>query len=149
MSQPYTGGCLCGAVRYEAKGEPETCIACHCNFCQKISGSAHSYLAYFAAENVSLSGPFNEYEFHSTETGRVLKMHFCPKCGVSVVGSTSAAPEGLAIHIGTLDDKDRISVRTHIRTSSKHHSIRIPEDVDEYSEWLRDSAGPTRASRKS
>ena len=37
-----TGGCLCGAVRYESTGEPGFALLCHCRDCQRQSGSAYA-----------------------------------------------------------------------------------------------------------
>lgn len=144
MTRAHTGGCLCAEVRYEAIGEPELCIACHCHFCQKLTGSAHAYLAYFPANRVTITGPVRRFVYESVKTGRVLTLHFCPTCGVNVAGMTSVSPEGIAISIGTLDESNRVSVHTHIRASSKHHSIKIPLTVDEYAEGIRDSPIPTR-----
>ena len=36
------GGCLCGKVRYSAKGDPVFVGVCHCKDCQKFTGSAFS-----------------------------------------------------------------------------------------------------------
>ncbi len=36
-----TGGCLCGAIRYESSGEPVFALQCHCRDCQRQSGSAY------------------------------------------------------------------------------------------------------------
>jgi hypothetical protein len=41
MSQPRTGGCLCGAIRYETVGDPVFTLRCHCRDCQRQSGAAH------------------------------------------------------------------------------------------------------------
>lgn len=147
MPDKLLGGCLCKEIRYQASGEPEFSIACHCFFCQRLTGSAHSYLAYFPEEHVKISGPVRQYQFDSQATGRVLTLWFCPNCGVNVAGATSVAPDGIAIHIGTLDVPDLISVRTHIRATSKHHSTVIPLEADEYAEGLRDSSEPTRRAK--
>ena len=40
MEPPYTGGCQCGAIRYEIAAKPITLYACHCTDCQKQSASA-------------------------------------------------------------------------------------------------------------
>src|SRR5687767_12371984 len=34
------GGCLCGAVRYEAAGQPYNITHCHCTDCRRSSGAA-------------------------------------------------------------------------------------------------------------
>ena len=40
ISVPFTGGCACGAIRYECSCEPLLCWKCHCRDCQRSSGSA-------------------------------------------------------------------------------------------------------------
>jgi len=44
------GGCLCGAVRYVLKGEPQATVLCHCTHCQRQSGSMFS-VNLFVAEH--------------------------------------------------------------------------------------------------
>lgn len=39
MPAPFSGGCLCGAIRYECSMEPLATIQCHCRDCQRNSGS--------------------------------------------------------------------------------------------------------------
>ncbi len=39
-TMPITGGCLCGAVRYEANELPSKGVVCHCHVCQRTTGSA-------------------------------------------------------------------------------------------------------------
>ena len=51
MTAIRTGGCLCGAVRYESAGEPLFSLLCHCRDCQHQSGSA-----YVAAMRVPAAG---------------------------------------------------------------------------------------------
>ena len=47
MSEPYTGGCACGAIRFEIAGEPLFQNDCQCRDCQRMSGTGHgSYLTF-------------------------------------------------------------------------------------------------------
>ncbi len=51
-----TGGCMCGAVRYETSGEPFSVIHCHCHSCRKHNGGPVVTVAGFKAGQVSFSG---------------------------------------------------------------------------------------------
>jgi hypothetical protein len=51
-----TGGCLCGAVRFESSAEPKIVVACHCSTCQKNTGSAFSMNVAMPEDRVTISG---------------------------------------------------------------------------------------------
>jgi hypothetical protein len=51
----HTGGCLCGAVRYEAAGDPAFQVICHCRMCQRASGSPFMALIFMLPEGVHLT----------------------------------------------------------------------------------------------
>ena len=53
--QKRTGGCLCGAVRFEVKGDPEIFHACHCRNCQLMTGSAFAICLYFPAQDIRIT----------------------------------------------------------------------------------------------
>lgn len=39
MSSTFRGSCLCGAVKYTVSGDPKNSVLCHCDSCQKVTGS--------------------------------------------------------------------------------------------------------------
>jgi hypothetical protein len=86
-----TGGCLCGAVRYEVRGEPFKSGLCHCTDCRKVTGT--SFLAYadWKADQFSYEGEVETHEGRS----------FCPTCGSRLF---SADETGAEIYLGSLDD---------------------------------------------
>ncbi|TCU13082.1 GFA family protein [Rhizobium sullae] len=86
-----TGGCLCGAVRYEVKGEPLRAGLCHCADCRKESGSAFVTFAVWRREAFDHSGPAATYQGRS----------FCPVCGGRLFCLTDEEAE---LRLGSLDD---------------------------------------------
>jgi hypothetical protein len=57
MTKPYTGGCACGAIRYETSSEPIVENHCQCRDCQKRSGTGHgSYLTFPQRADVTITG---------------------------------------------------------------------------------------------
>ena len=42
MASKLSGGCACGAIRYESDAEPTVMLNCHCSDCRKASGSGHA-----------------------------------------------------------------------------------------------------------
>ena len=62
MTKPYTGGCACGAVRYEITGEPIVMVDCQCRQCQSESGTGHASHVTFMAAEVKLSGEASHWD---------------------------------------------------------------------------------------
>lgn len=98
-----SGGCLCGAVRYFARGEPSRVGLCHCETCRRNTGAPLAGFAVFPRDKVEISGG---------ETGSykapALTRHFCVTCG-SPVFIEELSDDGIALHIGTLDDVNSVS----------------------------------------
>ncbi|EYD74108.1 hypothetical protein Rumeso_04361 [Rubellimicrobium mesophilum DSM 19309] len=85
------GGCLCGAVRYEARGEPRVVGLCHCEDCRKASGGLGLYYGDWPLGAVTVTGTLSTFRGRS----------FCPTCGSRVVHLSAHHAELL---LGTLDD---------------------------------------------
>ena len=88
---PYLGGCLCGAVRLSAEGEPCRVGICHCDDCRRHHGAPFFAAAIFPATAVTITG---EPRSHA---GRF----FCGTCGSSVFARSEKEIE---VHLGALDD---------------------------------------------
>ena len=85
------GGCRCGQVRYEVRGEPHKVGLCHCTDCRKETGSAFLYYADWHLDRFSVTGDFKTYEGRS----------FCPQCGTRLFHLDN---EGVEICLGSLDE---------------------------------------------
>lgn len=89
-----TGGCLCGAVRFIATGEPLRVGVCHCLDCRKHHGAPFWAGAIFPLAAVRITGETRAY------SGR----HFCPVCGSSVFARSGHEVE---LHLGAFDAPNR------------------------------------------
>jgi hypothetical protein len=107
MSKPYTGGCACGAIRYETKHQPIFQNHCHCLDCQHRSGTGHaSWLTFPAAAEMVIKG--KAVTWATTGDSGEAKVHaFCPTCGASVYLTSPVRPEMIAVHAASLDEPAR------------------------------------------
>ena len=80
MTQSYTGGCACGAIRYEVAGEPAVMNDCQCRVCQRESGTGHGSHVTFVGAPVNIAGEASFWETVG-EGGTRKRRAFCPTCG--------------------------------------------------------------------
>jgi hypothetical protein len=102
----YTGGCLCGAVRYEADGEPNLSGHCYCADCRKASGSGFIPFMGFSANAVRFTGETLQYRSKSARGSDAVR-NSCPKCGGLVFGGEVGKDDSHTIYAGSLDDPSR------------------------------------------
>ena len=97
-----TGGCLCGALRYEATGEPTFAGYCYCADCRKASGGGSIGFMGFPARAVRFRGPARP--FSSPALRGVATRNFCPTCGGLVFGGVVGESDSHTIYAGSLDE---------------------------------------------
>ncbi len=96
------GGCYCGAVRYEAQGDPLFKGECLCRECQYITGGGSNFFIMMPVENFGyVKGAPKQFARADLDAPRV--RDFCPDCGTHLV---TRQPNGktLVVKVGTLDD---------------------------------------------
>jgi hypothetical protein len=81
----YTGGCLCGALRYEAEGEPKLAGYCYCADCRKASGSGFIPFMNFPKSAVRFGGKTLTFTSKAANGGDAVR-NSCPVCGGLVFG---------------------------------------------------------------
>jgi hypothetical protein len=123
MSTPYTGGCACGAIRYEIAGEPVFSNDCQCRDCQRESGTGHLSHLTFARTGVTLKGEAGHWDMVG-DSGNVKTRHFCPTCGSPVYMTFTAMPDMFTVRAASLDDPARYKpqvVTYHVRGHAWDH----------------------------
>jgi hypothetical protein len=117
MAESFSGGCACGAIRFECSAEPLVAFNCHCRDCQKATGGAFVSAVAVPVSALNITG---QPKYHSVigESGNTMNRGFCPACGSHVFANTSAAKDIIGIHFGSLDDPSRFQPAMDIWTSS-------------------------------
>jgi len=98
-----TGGCLCGAVRYESRGEPFAHLICHCRDCQRASGTGGVPIMAVPKNDFRVTGETKSFAIEGGSGKRAIR-HFCPHCGSLLFGTPEVAPQMITIYVGSLDD---------------------------------------------
>src|SRR6476661_6480866 len=112
-----TGGCMCGAVRYELKSDPFDCGWCHCRTCQLSSGApAQAFACIRRGDWLVTSGADSIRSIRSSSFGQ---RSFCAQCGTPMFVTVEHQPETLDFSAVTLDDADEDPTEYHIFWSSK------------------------------
>ncbi len=133
MKLPLTGGCQCGALRYEIRAEPLSVYVCHCTECQKQSASAFSMSVMVPRDSLVYSkGKPRRFE-RTADSGRVIASDMCETCGVRPVNHPLANDKVSILKPGTLDDTSWLHPVGHIWTRSAQPWVPIPADsvIDE------------------
>lgn len=102
----YTGGCACGAIRFQIAGEPVFQNECHCRDCQRQSGTGHGSYLSFPRVGVTQTGTAARYDIVA-DSGHVKTRAFCPTCGSPVFITWSHMPDVFTVHAASLDDPAR------------------------------------------
>ncbi len=126
-----SGGCHCGAVRYEVQGEPQHVSVCHCSDCRKSAGAPFVSWAAFKTSELQIKGEVTAY--HST--GSAVR-HFCPRCGTGIYYVNEDVLPGLIdIQTCTLDDPEALEPQLHVQGAEQLHWTKNIEDRPKFERY--------------
>jgi hypothetical protein len=149
------GGCACGDVRYRLEAAPLIVHCCHCQACQRESGSAFAWNALIETTLVTRTSGSAEMIRTPSESGKGQKIWRCPTCRVALWSHYAGFGDTLSfIRVGTLDEPQRLPPDVHIFTRSKQPWVVLPDgarafDVyyDTKTEWSSSSLKRLKALR--
>jgi len=112
MATLFTGGCVCGAIRYEVNAEPIMMFNCHCRDCQRTTGSAFTPVVYVPAKAFKITKGSPHYYSTPSDMAGHNKRGFCPECGSRLFGGASETGQGIAA--SSLDDPSLFKPEVHM-----------------------------------
>lgn len=111
-----TGGCRCGAVRYELAGPPARVSVCHCRDCQRSAGAPIVSWAVMSVANLRITQGRPSTFNSSGESIR----RFCGTCGTGLFYENATFLPGLVdVQTMTLDEPDACPPRAQVQTSER------------------------------
>ena len=111
-----TGGCACGAVRFEAEVDNDEAYLCHCRMCQRATGSLSiAFKNIPQAKLLWLSGP-DWYE-----SSPIAKRPYCKKCGTSLGFQFKEGPN-MDVTVASFDEPGQFKPISHFGTESVHEA---------------------------
>lgn len=124
----YTGACLCGALRYEAEGEPLYAGHRYCADCRKASGSGFIPFMGYRSGAVRFRGQTRIYKSKSAR-GTDAVRNFCLVCGSLVFGGEVGKSEQFTVYAGSMDDPSAFHPTIAIFTRNRPIWAVIPPDL--------------------
>lgn len=131
MTTTLTGGCLCGAIRYEARAEETLPYICHCVDCQRYGGGPFHSAIVVAAQALTIDGAPKVW-VRTADSGREVARHFCGACGGHVFTSPWPDVTRYSIKAGALDDPSLFSPAHEIWTRSCVDWVKIEAKTERH-----------------
>ena len=112
----FTGGCLCGEIRYEITAEAGPSRICWCRDCQKIASNG-TVNVIVPSEAINISGAPGQHK-KTADSGNTVTRRFCPSCGSQLFSDSSGRPGLTVVRVGTLDEPSAVRPTTNIWVAS-------------------------------
>ena len=136
-----TGGCMCGAVRYEAEGEPINVLHCHCESCRSHTGAP--VVTFVAFDEDKVKFPKTDRQIYNSSPG--VKRGFCGQCGTPLTWE-GAGWDGpiIEVYISTLDDPNAFVPTFHGYHGERLEWFDVADSLPRYAAGSGDGAPPYR-----
>jgi Uncharacterized conserved protein len=136
MTTPDTnGGCLCGAIRYRATGQPIVSMVCHCRTCRKAAGSPLvAWLTFPVRAFTFVRGQPSEFS-----SSPPVKRTFCPSCGTPLTYTHADRPAEIDVTTVSIEDPEAFPPDHHSWVSHSLSWVRLDDGLPAYSPTSNDA----------
>jgi hypothetical protein len=128
MVREIEGGCLCGAVRYRALGQPYGITHCHCRTCRRASGAPFVTWAGVDTDKFTFTSGKPAAYASSVNVVRT----FCGQCGTALTYQRSELPGSIDVTLGSMDDPEALRPEDHTWTESRLSWISMGDGLPAY-----------------
>ena len=104
-----TGGCQCGAVRYEVNGEPIVVALCHCTMCRRANAAPAVAWSIYSQDQVV----FTHAQPKTYQSSSVGQRGFCAECGTQVCFTADYIPGLIDLTVGSFDAPESLLPSLH------------------------------------
>ena len=118
IAVPFTGGCACGAIRFQCSAAPSVSYFCHCRDCQRESGSAFTSCVVVPAAAFAVTQGNPKHYDTTSDSGGSTRRCFCPNCGAPLHGCIPTAPDVVTVNVASLDDPSGFEPQMSLWVSS-------------------------------
>jgi hypothetical protein len=124
-----SGGCMCGAVRYEATGTPSNITHCHCADCRRSAGAPFVTWASFGRNEFRFThGQPREFSF----AGRLRS--FCPACGTPLTFKAGVDAEEVDVTVCSFDHPEAILPGDHTWVEDRLPWIHLADSLPRHAQ---------------
>jgi hypothetical protein len=140
--------CACGRFQVVVDGDPQFVYRCHCDYCQKQSGSQYQAVAAFGADQIiSITGDTKAYDGLDVDGvgaagpgGTELRVirYFCPTCGATVYYTAEELDDNIRVGVGCFVDPAFPQATVEINTALRHHTVPPVPDAAQFENFPYD-----------
>ena len=126
----FTGGCLCGGIKFSIAGELQPLQLCHCLQCRKASGTAFASVVPIKACDFALLSGAELLRHFESSAGK--ERAFCSRCGSPVYSRRASLPDALRIRAGLIDQPLPVRPGLHQHVAGKANWWTTSDDFRQF-----------------
>jgi hypothetical protein len=134
MSDTQTGRCLCGNIRFEAKGRRLWVAHCHCESCRRSTGAPVTTFVGFNKDQLTYT--HGERKFYESSPG--VRRGFCADCGTPMTYEADRSPDEVHLYISTLDEPGAFQPQLHVFHAERIPWVELNDDLPRHSGFSSD-----------
>jgi len=134
-----SGRCLCGQVRFVARGEPKWVAHCHCESCRRATSAAFATYAGYQADAVEWTG--QALSDYGSSAGVIRR--FCPRCGSPMSFEGARWPDEVHLFLPSFEDPASLTPIVHVHAEEQIAWVHLADGLPRFAKTPRE--GPAIA----